>query len=422
MPRKAEPLTAAKVRTAKPGRYGDGAGLYLLVRGPEARFWLFRYTRNGKMREMGLAPASGAAGVSLADARTKARKLHDTVREGFDPLLERDTAREAKAALAKMAEVKRMTFHHVADAYIAAHEASWRNAKHRQQWSNTLDTYAHPTLGDLPVADVDTGAVMKVLEPIWREKAETASRLRGRIESVLDYAKARGWRDGENPARWRGHVANMLPKRSKVQPVEHHPALPWREIGGFMAGLANQNGVGAQALRFTILTGARTSEAIEAQWSEIDMMAGVWTVPAARMKAAREHRVPLSGAALAVLKAVAPLRDDTRGGWVFPGARAGRPLSNMAFLMLLRRMGRGDLTAHGFRSTFRDWAAETGQPADVAEAALAHTLGNKVQAAYQRGDLLERRRKLMDAWAAFCIRTEPMGEVVPIRAKFICPQ
>jgi len=414
VPRKAEGLTAVKVRTAKPGRYGDGAGLYLLVRGPETRFWLFRYTSEGKMREMGLGTASGPSGVSLADARVKARRLHDTVRDGRDPLLERDAQREAKAALAQMTEIKLITFREVAAAYIAAHEASWRNAKHRQQWSNTLDTYAHPVLGDLPVADVDTGAVMRVLEPIWREKAETASRLRGRIEAVLDYAKARGWRDGENPARWRGHVANMLPKRSKVQPVEHHAALPWREIGVFMADLANQAGLGALALRFTILTAARTSEAIEARWSEIDMTAGVWTVPLSRMKAGREHRVPLSEPALAVLTAVAPLRDDAPGGWVFPGARAGRPLSNMAFLMLLRRMGRGDLTAHGFRSTFRDWAAETGQPADVAEAALAHTLGNKVQAAYQRGDLLERRRKLMDTWAEFCARSEPSGEVVPL--------
>jgi integrase len=413
VPRKAEGLTAAKVRTAKPGRYGDGAGLYLLVRGPEARFWLFRYTKEGRMREMGLGPARGASGVSLADARVKARKLHDMVREGRDPLADREAAKAAEAATARQVQVRAMTFRDVAEAYIAAHEASWRNAKHRQQWSNTLGTYAHPILGDLPVADVDTGAVMRVLEPIWREKAETASRLRGRIESVLDYAKARGWREGENPARWRGHVANMLPKRSKVQPVEHHAALPWREIGGFMADLTNQEGLGALALRFTILTAARTGEAIEARWPEIDMAAGVWTVPASRMKAAKEHRVPLSDAALAVLKAVAPLRDDERGGWVFPGARAGRPLSNMVFLMLLRRMERGDLTAHGFRSCFRDWAAETGQPADVSEAALAHTLGNKAQAAYQRGDLLERRRKLMDAWAAYI--EKPPADVVALR-------
>jgi integrase len=406
MPRKAAGLTAAKVRTAKPGRYGDGAGLYLLVRGPKARFWLFRYTREGKMREMGLGPASGPSVVLLADARVKARRLHEIVREGRDPLLEREAERESQAALAKLADVKRITFREVASTYIAAHESSWRNAKHRQQWSNTLDAYAHPILGDLPVADVDTGAVMRVLEPIWREKAETASRLRGRIEAVLDYAKARGWRETQNAARWRGHVANMLPKRSKVQPLQHHAALPWREIDGFMANLANQEGLGALALRFTILTAARTSEAIKARWPEIDLVAGVWTVPPSRMKAGREHRVPLSDAALAVLSLVAPLRGDGRG-WIFPGARAGRPLSNMVFLMLLRRMERGDLTAHGFRSTFRDWAAETGQPADVAEAALAHTLGSKVQAAYQRGDLLQRRRKLMDTWADFCARSVP---------------
>jgi integrase len=415
VPRKAEGLTAAKVRTAKPGRYGDGVGLYLLVRGPEARFWLFRYTREGKMREMGLGPARGPSGVSLTDARGKARRLHDVVREGRDPLAERDAAKAAEAAAARQVRARTMTFRDCAVAYIAAHEASWRNAKHRQQWSSTLDTYAYPILGNLPVSDVDTGAVMRVLEPIWREKAETASRLRGRIESVLDYAKARGWRDAENSARWRGHVANMLPKRSKVQPVEHHAALPWREIGAFMAELSTREGLGALALRFTILTAARTGEAIEARWSEIDVAAGVWTVPASRMKAAREHRVPLSEAALAVLSAVAPLRDDARGGRVFPGSRPGRPMSNRVFLMVLRRMERGDLTAHGFRSCFRDWAAETGQPADVAEAALAHTLGNKVQAAYQRGDLLERRRKLMELWAAFCERPQTDAEIVPLR-------
>jgi integrase len=415
MPRKAEGLTAAKVRTAKPGRYGDGAGLYLLVRGPESRFWLFRYVRAGKMREMGLGAAGGPAAVSLADSRVKARRLHDLVREGRDPLDERDAARAAEAAAAQEEKIRAVTFRQVADAYIAAHEASWRNAKHRQQWSNTLNTYAHPVMGDLPVANVDTGLVMSVLEPIWHTKPETASRLRGRIEAVLDYAKARGWRESENPARWRGHVANMLPNRTNVQPVEHHAALPWREIGAFMATLADQEGLGALALRFTILTAARTSEAIDARWPEIDMTAGVWTVPASRMKAGREHRVPLSDAALAVLNAVAPLRDDARSGWVFPGARSGRPLSNMVFLMLLRRMGLGDLTAHGFRSSFRDWAAETGQPEDVAEAALAHALGSKVQAAYQRGDLLERRRKLMGAWASFCTRPPMTAAIVPLR-------
>ena len=415
MPRKAVGLTAAKVRTAKPGRYGDGGGLYLLVRGPEAKFWLFRYTAEGKAREAGLGAAGGPSAVSLADARVKARQLHDMAREGRDPLLERDAERDARAARAKLAEIRLMTFRQVADAYIAAHEASWRNARHRQQWTNTLEAHAHPILGDLPVADVDTGAVMRVLEPIWHETPETASRVRGRIESILDYAKARGWRDAENPARWRGHVANMLPRRSKLNPVTHHPALTWRAIGAFMAELKKQEGLGALALRFTILAAARTGETLGARWPEIDMAGALWTVPAPRMKAGREHRVPLSDAVLAILRAVTPLRDDARGDRVFPGVRAGASLSSSAMLAALSRMGRAGLTVHGFRSTFRDWAAETGQPWDVAEQALAHTIGNAVQAAYQRGDLLERRRKLMDTWAAFCARPEASGNVVPLR-------
>ena len=305
----------------------------------------------------------------------------------------------------------------MADAYIAAHEASWRNAKHRQQWRNTLDTYADPILGKLPVAQVEVGDVMRVLEPLWREKTETASRLRGRIESVLDYATARGWRSGENPARWRGHLDNLLPARSKVAKVEHHAALPWREIGAFMAALAEEEGVSALALRFAILTAARTGEVIGARWSEIDMQAAVWTVPADRMKAAREHRVPLSDAALDVLREVAKLRTEPEAdGFVFPGGKAGKPLSSMALLMLLRRMERGDLTAHGFRSTFRDWCAEaTNYPREVAEAALAHTLRDKTEAAYQRGDLMEKRRRLMAEWATFCARPAPAGEVVPLR-------
>jgi integrase len=255
---------------------------------------------------------------------------------------------------------------------------------------------------------------MAALEPIWQTKPETASRVRGRIEAVLDYAKARTWRSGENPARWRGHVENMLPKRSKVARVKHHAALPWAEIGGFLAKLREEDGVGARALEFTILTAARTGEAIGARWQEIDLQAAVWTVPGERMKAGREHRVPLSDAAQRALKAVAELRDDRAGSWVFPRGKAARPLSNMGMNMVLRHMERADLTVHGFRSTFRDWAAETGQPADIAEAALAHTLGDKVQAAYQRGDLLERRRRLMAAWAELCAK--PAKDVDQIRA------
>jgi len=353
------------------------------------------------------------ADVSLSEAREAAQTARKLARQGIDPIERRRTQRAEVAARAGL-----NTFAEVADAYIAAHEASWRNAKHRQQWRNTLDTYAMPILGQVPVAQVDVGSVMRVLEPIWREKTETASRLRGRIESVLDYATARGWRTGDNPARWRGHMDNLLPARSKIALVEHHPALPWREIGPFMATLRDEVGVAALALQFAILTATRTGEAIGAMWSEIDMKEATWTIPAKRMKAGRGHRVPLSDAAAAVLSEVAKLRFVTgKDGPVFPGGRAGKPLSNMALLMLLRRMKRSDLTAHGFRSTFRDWCAEaTNYPREVAEAALAHTLRDKTEAAYQRGDMMEKRRRLMAEWATFCSRAAPVGEVVPLHA------
>ena len=283
-------LNTAKLRTlTKPGTYGDGAGLYLQVRGPERRSWLFRFKAAGRGHLMGLGVFPD---VSLAEARDAAATARKQVRQGVNPIDQRRATRAAVAASAGL-----NTFAEVADAYIAAHAASWRNAKHRQQWRNTLDTYARPVLGNLGVAVVDTGAVMRVLEPIWREKPETASRLRGRIESVLDYATARGWRTGDNPARWRGHMDNLLPSRAKIARVEHHAALPWREIGGFMTALAKQEGVAALALRFAILTAARTGEVIGARWSEIDMQTAVWTVPAERMKAGRDHRVPLSDAA-----------------------------------------------------------------------------------------------------------------------------
>jgi integrase len=398
-------LAAAKVQTAAPGRYGDGGGLYLLVRPEGGRFWLFRYIVNKKMREMGLGPASGRDKVMLADARTAARKLRDAVKAGRDPLADRAAEAEAKKAAALAAKALAMTFKDVAALYIAANEAGWRNVKHRAQWTATLEAYAYPHFGRLPVADVDTRHVMAALEPIWRTKAETASRLRGRIETVLDYAKARGCRSGENPARWRGHVQNMLPAKTKIQPVEHHAALPWQDIGAFVAKVRAQPGLAAQALLLTILTASRSSEVLCAKWAEIDLTKAVWTVPGARMKAGREHRVPLSEPALVVLRGLLPLRDDEFGGWVFPGARKGRPLSNMAMEMLLRRMGRADLTVHGFRSTFRDWTAEaTGYAGDVAEAALAHVVGDKVEAAYRRGDLFEKRGRLMADWAVFCDR------------------
>jgi integrase len=430
--RKAAGLTTLTVKSAKPGRYGDGNGLYLLVREGGARWWLFRYHVNGKMREMGLGAAPSPAReapkaaadretVSLAEARDKARALRDIVRAGGDPLAQRDADAAVARAEAQQAAVKAMTFRAVANAYLAAHEAGWHNPKHRAQWRATLDAYAMPHMGDLPVSDVMTGHVMAALEPIWTAKPETATRVRGRIEAVLDYAAARGWRSGENPARWRGHVANLLPSRGKLARVVHHAALPWEDVAAFLADLRGRPGMGARALEFTILTAARTGEALGTRWGEIDLTEGVWTVPAERMKAGREHRVPLSDAALAIVRTLLPLRppDDDKGrAFVFPGARKGRPLSGMAMLMLLRRMERGDLTAHGFRSSFRDWAAErTSYAREVAEEALAHTLRDKTEAAYRRGDLFEKRRRLMDDWAAFCAKPAAEGaNVTPIRA------
>ena len=397
-------INAAKLRTlSKPGVYGDGFGLYLQVRDADHRSWIFRYSLRGRARWMGLGTVTD---VSLADARDAAQAARQHVRAGRDPL---DAKRAREAEEASRAGLN--TFGEIGAAYISAHEAAWRNPKHRQQWHNTLATYANPILGGLPVADVETGHVLRVLEPIWRTKPETASRVRGRIECILDYAKARGWRAGENPARWRGHLDNLLPAPGKVAKVEHHAALPWKEIAAFLVSLANHEAVAARALHFAILSAARTGEALGATWGEIDLSQAVWTIPATRMKAGREHRVPLSDAALATLHAVAELRqDDGADAPVFPGHKPGKPLSNMALLMLLRRMGRPDLTAHGFRSTFRDWVAEaTSHPRELAEAALAHVLGDKTEAAYQRGDLLEKRRRLMSDWADYCAGPAPSG-------------
>jgi integrase len=397
-----------------PGRYGDGAGLYLLVRSREAKFWLFRYTRNGKMREMGLGPATGRAAVKLAAARAKARELHAAVREGRDPLAERETEKaNAKADAAKV-HAGAMTFRQVADRYIAAHEAGWRNARHRQQWRNTLDAYVLPAIGDLPVGAVDTGAVVKILEPLWRDKTETASRVRGRIESILDYAKARGWREGENAARWRGHLDQLLPRRAKVQRVEHHAAVPWREVGAFVRRLRQNSGISARCLEFLVLTACRSGEARGARWSEIDFAHVLWTIPAGRIKAGREHRVPLSEPAMAVLREMAQLGS---GGFVFPGQRDGATLSDRSLGRMMEAAGGDGATVHGMRSTFRNWCAEaTNYPRELAEAALAHALHDKVEAAYQRGDLLERRRRLMMEWATFLARPLVASEVVTLHA------
>jgi integrase len=402
-------LTAAQVeKGTKPGRYGDGAGLYLLVRSRHAKFWLFRYTRSGRMREMGLGPANGRTAVPLSQARAKARQLYAAVREGRDPLAEREAEKAKAQADAAKAKADAMTFGEVAEMYIAAYEQSWRSPKHRQQWHSTLRDYVLPAIGDLPVGSVDTGAVMKIIEPLWREKTETASRVRGRIEAVLDYAKARRWCDGENPARWRGHLDHLLPQRSKVQRVEHHRALPWRETGAFMQRLRQNSGINARCLEFLILTACRSGEVRGAHWDEIDLTQRVWTIPAQRIKAGREHRVPLSEPAMDVLRTMAQLGTD---GFVFPGLKTAAALSDRA----LARLCRG-CTVHGMRSTFRDWCAETtNYPRELAEAALAHTLKDKTEAAYQRGDLLEKRRRLMAEWAVFCGRAMVASEVVTLR-------
>jgi integrase len=404
-------LTVLKVKRAKrPGMYADGGGLYLQV-SENGASWLYRYMLRGRAREMGLGPLSL---YGLAEARAKALDARRLRHEGIDPI---EARRSARAQL-RLDAAKAMTFQQCAEAHIKAQRAGWRNGKHAAQWETTLVTYAGPIIGALPVQAVDTALVLKVLEPIWTTKPDTASRLRGRIEAVLDWAKVRGYRAEENPARWRGHLDKLLPARSKLRKIRHHTALPYRELPGFLVELREQEGIAARALGFTILTAARTGETIFARWSEFDLLDRTWMVPAGRMKAGREHRVPLSARALAILEGM-QARRSADDGFVFPGRKPGKPLSNMAFLMLLRGMGRGDLTTHGFRSSFRDWVAErTNFPSEVAEMALAHAVGNKVEAAYRRGDMFEKRRKLMEAWATFCTAAPaqaPAGNVAAFR-------
>jgi integrase len=394
-------LSPAAVKNSnKPGLYGDGGGLYLNVGPTGGKSWLFRFMLNGTAREMGLGPLHT---IGLAEARERALAARKLRLDGIDPLEARKSEKTRKAA-----EVAAMvSFRKAAEGYIKAHRAAWRNAHHAWQWAATLENHVYPVIGDLAVGAVDTGHVTQILEPIWNTKTETATRIRGRIEMILDYAKTHGWRTGENPARWKGHLQNVLPAPTKVTKVEHHAALPWEEVGAFMVELEKEAGVAALAFRFTILTAARTGEVIGTQWSEIDMKAAVWTVPADRMKGGKEHRVPLSDASLVVLREAEKLRPANGGnGSVFPGGKGGKGgsgLSNMAMLVLLRRMGRDDLTVHGFRSSFRDWASEATQHEHaVVEKALAHTIESKVEAAYRRGDLLEKRRPLMEDWAAHC--------------------
>lgn len=415
MPKRATRLTAVGVANAPPGKKFDGDGLILDVQSATVAYWLYRFTMAGRTREAGLGRARGPNSVSLAQARAKGAELRARVKNGIDPLAQREAAAAEARAAAQAEKTRAITFRAVARFYLDAHDAKWRSPKHGEQWRRTLESFVMPHMGDLPVANVGTAHVLAVLEPIWREKPETAQRVRGRIEMVLDYAKTREWRAGENPARWRGHLANLLPARAMVAPVRHHPALPISGLGDFMAKLRTQAGTAARALEFAILTAARSGEARGCRWAEIDMATNIWTVPAARMKAGKEHRVPLSEAALGVLQAMAPLRLDA--DLVFPGLRPGRPLSDASLIAVLRRMGGADLTVHGFRSTFRDWCGEsTSYPRERAEAALAHAVGDKVEAAYRRGDLFEKRRRLMEEWGEFCARPSlPAGEVLSLR-------
>jgi integrase len=390
--RKANKLTPLAIKNKrKPGVYGDGRGLYLQVSRSGTKSWLFRFMRDGVARKMGLGAIHT---VPLADARQRAAEARRAVLDGIDPI----EARQAKRAMGRLDAAKAITFRACAEKFIAAQEAGWKSGKHAKQWANTLATYAYPLIGPLPVAAIDTGLVLKVIEPIWNTKSETAGRVRGRIESVLDWATVREYRTGENPARWRGHLDNVLPKRSKVQPVRHHDAMAYAELPAFMSELRQQDNISARALEFTVLCATRTGETVGAEWPEIDVAGKVWTIPGERMKGGKEHRVPLSERALAILAAL-----PREGSFVFPGAKAGKPLSNMAMLQLLRGMRGMGATVHGFRSTFRDWAAErTNYQNHIVEMALAHTVGDKVEAAYRRGDLFDKRRKLMAEWAGYC--------------------
>lgn len=407
MARKAPELGPLAVSRLKdPGMYAVGgvSGLYLQVLPSGGRSWVLRAMIGGRRRDMGLG---GFPDVTLAGAREAARKAREKIDDGVDPIEERKARKSAlRAETAKV-----VTFEEAAKAYIAAHEDSWRNAKHRQQWENTLAVYAFPAIGKLSVADIEVAHVLSVLEPIWKERTETAKRLRGRIERVLGWATSRGHRKGLNPARWRDHLDQQLAAPGKIAKPTHHAALPMGKMPAFIEDLRQAEGMGARALEFVVLTATRSGEVRGAKWSEIDLVEKVWTIPADRMKAGREHRVPLSGPALDLL---AKLPRIAGTDLVFPAARRG-PLSDMTLTAVLRRM-KVPATAHGFRSTFRDWAAErTNYPRDVAEMALAHTIGDKVEAAYRRGDLFAKRQRMMADWAKYITQAPVSAEVLSIR-------
>ena len=432
-------LSVAKVRNAahpgpktkRPVRIGDGSGLYLQIAAGGTKSWLLRYTRRGKAREMGLGPADpdGRIGVSLAGARELAYEARRQLVAGLDPISERD-----KAALVRRQAEERekdQTFRKAAEGYIAAHRSGWKNKKHADQWEATLEAYVYPILGGLEVANIGVSEVLSVLKPIWQRIPQTASRVRQRIETILDYAAApsRRWRTTENPARWRGLLQHELPALSKVRNVKHHPAVPWQQIKNFVAELVKHDGVAAQALNFAILTACRSGEVRGATWNEIDLVNSTWTVPASRMKAGKLHRVALSKPAIKILEARRRAAAHEPQDLVFASPGSNRQLSDMALSQLVRGMsldGRKkdqlprwrdsenrSVVVHGFRSTFKSWALSTSYPDHLSELALSHTDRNKVRAAYAREDLLDERRPLMDAWGAFCV--SPSAKVVHLR-------
>jgi integrase len=399
-------LKALQVAKAGPGFYCDGGGLYLQVNRTGGRSWIFRYTLDGKPHELGLGSCTT---FTLAEARVRATAQRQMLADGVDPLQAKQSTNLAR----RVAGSNIITFDKAAADFIEGNESGWRNAKHADQWRNTLATYASPVIGTLPVSLVTTAHVLRILQPIWSTKTETATRIRGRLEKVLDWCKVRGYRTGDNPAAWKGHLSEVLPKPSKVADAGHHAALPWSEVGAFMRDLQAMPGAGSLAAQMIVLTACRTSEVLNATWSEIDLDGGLWVIPKERMKGFREHRVPLSEPLIRILRT-----HPHQGDYLFPG-KPGKPLSNMACLALLKRMGRADLTMHGFRSTFRDWSAEaTAHPRDVCEMALAHAIEDKSEAAYRRGDLIEKRRVLMADWAAHCAVVRASADVVvPINRK-----
>jgi integrase len=400
-------LSAFKVEKAKrPGLYADGGGLYLRVAEGGSKQWIYRYVTNGRARDMGIGPVRV---FTLAEARERAREASKLRYEGLDPIAHK----HAQKAAAAVAAAGAMTFRRCAEGFIKDNERGWTNAKHRRDWHASLAMYVYPVIGNLPVASIDTPLVLKVIKPLWERVPETASRVRGRIENVLGWATVHHYRSGDNPARWSGHLQHALPARSEIAKVEHHAALPYVEVPAFMATLKQKTSVSARCLDFIVLTAARRSEATEATWDEIDLDARTWTIPGSRIKAGKEHKVPLSSAAIAVITAMAAIRQSD---YVFPSDVPGRPVHGASVAGIAKRLASADITLHGFRSSFRDWAAErTSFPHEVAEMALAHAIPSAVEKAYRRGDLFEKRRRLMEAWADYCIKPTSTSKVISIR-------